>query len=346
MTILAWDRSNKYKIKSEVLSSENGSACIVRFGVPAMYGAGIRSLMPFSMFQLRIAVWLFSNRKTFDIIHACDFDTAFTSLILSKFTKKLLVFDIFDYLSTNPKNVLGKVVRFLENTIINKADGVIICTEQRKEQIAGTQPKRLAIIHNSPRSVDAVTNPPKDNSEKQRKTKIAYVGILQDHRLLLEMAEAVSIMDNVELHIGGFGKYEGHFKKMSSDYNNIIYYGRMSYDETIKLEISCDILTAIYDPTIGNHVYAAPNKFYEAMMLGKPLIMVKNTGLSEIVQNNNVGVLINYSKQGFIDGLIELIEQKDNWVEMGETSQNIYKNTFSWDEMKSRLKVFYNSIYH
>ena len=34
-------------------------------------------------------------------------------------------------------------------------------------------------------------------------------------------------------------------------------------------------MTAIYDPNISNHYYAAPNKFYEALMLGKPLIMVK-----------------------------------------------------------------------
>lgn len=57
-------------------------------------------------------------------------------------------------------------------------------------------------------------------------------------------------------------------------------------------------MTAIYDPKVPNHRYAAPNKFYEALMLGKPIVMAKNTGFDEIIEENNIGCLIEYSKSG------------------------------------------------
>lgn len=343
VNILAWDRAKKYRLKSSFCDLPSGKVQIFRFGIPASFGAGMRNLFPFAIFQIRLFIWLCSNRKKYEVIHACDFDTALTSIICAKLLRKKLVFDIFDYLSTNPNNMFRKIIQLLENSIINGADGVIICTEQRRGQIHGTKPKRLAIIHNSPQELPCKGKLSKDQCLK-KVYKIAYVGILQDYRLLIEISEVIVDMKNVELHIGGFGKYEDYFEQLSKKYDNIKYYGKLLYDETIELERNCDIMTAIYDPAIGNHYYAAPNKFYEALMLGKPLIMAKETGMSDVVKDNKIGVLIDFSKEGFGAGLAELISQEHRWDDISFNMQQIYREQFSWDEMKFRLISFYNDI--
>ena len=71
------------------------------------------------------------------------------------------------------------------------------------------------------------------------------------------------------------------FAEMAQKCENIFYYGRIPYDRTIALEKECDVMCAIYDPKVPNHYYAAPNKFYEALMLGMPLIMAKGTGSNQ-----------------------------------------------------------------
>jgi glycosyltransferase involved in cell wall biosynthesis len=343
VSVIAWDRSEKYKIKADFLDLKSGKVKIHRFGIPATFGDGMRNLAPFIKFQIRLFKWLWSNKNTYDIVHACDFDTALTAMIVSKFTKKRLIFDIFDYLSTNPTSMFKKTIKFFENSIINKANGVIICTEQRKKQIAGTKPKKLIVIHNSPEEITSAVNKD-DFNEWQKAIKIAYVGILQEHRLLKEISEVIVKMENIELHIGGFGKYENYFNELSKTNNNIKYYGKLSYNDTIELEKKCDILMAVYAPYIGNHYYAAPNKFYEAMMLGKPLIMVKNTGMSDVVADNETGVLIEYTKESFEKGLLELINQKSKWNDMNIKMKEIYRSQFSWKEMKRRLVEFYEEI--
>lgn len=171
-----------------------------------------------------------------------------------------------------------------------------------------------------------------------------YVGILQDYRLLKEIVEVVSESDWMELHVGGFGKYESYMQEMANACDNICFYGRVPYSDTLALEKNCDIMLAIYDPTIDNHFYAAPNKFYESLMLGKPVVMVKNTGMSQVVAEKNIGVLIDYSKEGFMKGIKQLVEEKENWVAMSQTMKKLYDEQYSWEEMERRLLQLYSTL--
>lgn len=226
--------------------------------------------------------------------------------------------------------------------IINKADATIICTEERKQQISGSKPRNLTVIHNTPSKYQITDVSVEFNCSD--KVRLVYVGILQDYRLLKEIVEAVSESDSIELHIGGFGKYESFIQSMSEKFNNIYFYGLMSYSDTLALENKCDIMLAIYDPSIDNHFYAAPNKFYESLMLGKPVIMVKNTGMSGVVSQNDIGVLIDYSKESFISGVNELIDRKSQWQVMKERMKKLYREQYSWDEMERRLLELYAGL--
>ena len=104
------------------------------------------------------------------------------------------------------------------------------------------------------------------------------------------------------------------------------------------------MLTAIYDPSVRNHLYAAPNKFYEALMLGKPVIMVKKTGMSEIVERNSIGVTIDFSKEGFYKGITELANKRNEWTLMAEKMKKLYSGEYSWEEMECRLISAYKEL--
>lgn len=341
--ILAWDRSAKYKIRESTLSLSNGHVKIHRLGIPAEFGAGIKNLKAFLVFQFKTFIWLLKNRDKFNIIHACDFDTAFTGYQVAKFFNKKLVFDIFDYLftETNGKySLFKKFIVNLQHKIINHADGTIICTEKRIEQLAGSKPKKLAVIHNSPPEFKEVL---RKKSLNEDKVKIVYAGILQDERFLIELGEVVKDLDDCELHIAGFGKYEKHFKNLGETNSNIIFYGKLSYEKVLELENSCDIMTAIYEPS-SEHSFAAPNKFYEALMLGKPVIMVKGTGMSEVISQYDIGELIDCDKESLNGAIRNLIKRKDEWGAISSRMRKLYSQSYSWDEMEDRQQQFYREL--
>lgn len=338
--LLTWNRSANYKCKIDKKKLQDTVITRVSCGAQASFGEGMKNLGAYLKFQKFIFCWLIKHRNEYDVCHCCDFDTANVGSLACKIVNRKYIFDIFDYISTDAHTLFQKVVECRENSIVNHAKATIICTEQRKKQIEKCKPNNLTIIHNSPAVIPQIVK--ENNSSK--KIKIAYVGILMEGRLLKEMAEVVANFPNVELHIGGFGKYEDFMRNMALKYDNIFFYGKIPYNETLKLEQECDLMTAIYDPMIGNHKYAAPNKFYEALYLGKPLIMVKGTGMSDIIEREQIGVLIDYSKQGFENGIKKLIERQENWKDMSDKMKILYSEHYSWKEMERRLIELYKKI--
>ena len=344
--ILGWDRDADYGIKKELLQISDHEVEVIRFGIKAQFSGGIKkNLVPLCRFLANLRAWLIKNRGTYDIVHAFDFDTGFVAARYAKLFHKKLVYHILDYYVASHglrKTVLEKPVCRLENSVINGADATIICSEKRKEQIAGSRPKRLAVIHNTPSA--AQRKPCENKTQQTGRIKIVYVGILEPSRLLREIAAAVSENNELEFHVAGFGTLEAFFIEQAQTYDNIYFYGRLTYDHTLSLENECDIMLAIYDPTIDNHRFAAPNKFYESLMLGKPVIMVHDTGMSEVVEEKGIGELIEFSKEGFIDGVNRLLKRKEEWPLIGERMKALYRDRYCWDEMESRLIQMYTEI--
>lgn len=339
--ILAWDREdNSKKEIIDYIQIADTKIPITRLGYFATYGEGFKNLRAYLLFQFHMRKWLKQN--DFDVVHACDFDTAFFSRNIVKKKKEKFVFDIFDFLYDKPQGFMQRCVKKAQYKIINDADATIICTEERTKQIKGSHPKKLVVIHNTPSLLQT-----QDGCAQQicsDKIKVVYVGILQDYRLLKEVTETICEWKDIDFYVGGFGKYEEYFATMDAQYDNIHFYGRLSYADTLALEKECDIMLAIYDPAIDNHIYAAPNKFYESLMLGKPIIMARGTGMSQVVKENDLGVLIDYSKDGFLEGINQLIKRKNDWEKMGKRMKDLYEKQYSWNEMEKKLLFLYQKL--
>ena len=159
-----------------------------------------------------------------------------------------------------------------------------------------------------------------------------------------EAFEAVRGRDDIELHIGGFGEIESEVAKEAKNNSNVFYYGRLPYTKTLALEKHCDIMFAMYDPVIPNHQYSAPNKFYEALMLGKPIIMANNTGFDDVIHNNEIGVTSEHNAEGFMNAISELLTRRSQWGEMGKRARILYETEYSWNLMHQRIREMYSNL--
>lgn len=346
--IIGWDRSSDYPAETDTIIMRNGNARITRFGIKATFGGGLKgNLKPLYLFQKNLSRWLNENKGEIDIVHAFDFDTGF---VAERFTKRngiKLVYHMLDYYIDSHnlgKGILRDIVRKLENKVIEEADATIICTEKRKEQIAGSKAKRLYVIHNTPDVQSIDPNITVIKSKDKDKMKIVYVGILANSRMLREMAEIVANDTRYEFHIGGFGKLESVFDGYAKKYENIYFYGKLPYAKTLALEKECDVMVAIYDPSVRNNQYSAPNKFYESLMIGKPIIMAKGTGFDSIIDDNSIGITVDFSKDGIRRGFEELLDKKENWHSCGTKAKLLYSNEYSWSIMERRIQEIYESI--
>ncbi len=339
--ILCWDRDSDHDVTES--KYKDTDITIYRIGVKASFGEGFKNIKQYLRFQFLMRKWLKKNKDKFDVIHACDFDTAFFSRKIAKKLKKKFVFDIFDFICGDADSFFKKRVKKAQYKLINKADATIICSEDRLKQIDGTKPKYLEIIHNSPNKIDVSKY--NESSDNKYTVTVVYVGILSNNRLLLEEAEVFKKHSDWHFVVGGFGLHEEFFKELAINYSNIEYLGRIQYDQTLLEEQKADIILAVYDPALENHRFAAPNKFYEGLMLGKPLIMVKNTGMSQIVKDNNIGELIDYTAESFENAITNLINRKAEWNEISVKMNKLYSDSFSWEIMEKRLIKLYDNLF-
>lgn len=344
VTIFGWDRDG-FLGEENTLELNELSIPIIAFRKKAKYGAGIKSLFKLLQFQVWLIYNLIKIRKSIDIIHACDLDTALPAKFISKIFKKKMVYDIFDYYidSHHVPKIIESKIENMEIKVINNADITIICTEQRKEQIKKANPKKCIVIYNTPK-IDEEKIKQKIIKTSNEKFKIVYVGILQNNRLLKEIGEEIKKHENIELHIGGFGKLEEYFLDLSEKYNNIFYYGKMKYEDVLRLEKDADVLFATYNPEVQNHKYSAPNKLYEAMALGKPIIVCKNTGIDKIVDNNNIGFTIDYDAKEFINVINRLMCNLNLQEELSKNAKKLYTKKYEWSQMENKLLEEYEKL--
>ena len=334
VTVFGWDRDSRLSNKNQINLNNNTVATYV-FKFQAKYGASFVTLFGLLLFNLWLLFKLNKLIEHFDIIHSCDLDCGYvSSKVASKYNKKF-VYDIYDYYSDSrqmPKFLKG-LIKNKEDRVIDKSDITIICGEWRKIQLQDSTPKKLIVIHNSPNINYSYFDLVKGEHSKIR---VCYVGILQDGRLLLDILKAFTKNPDFELHIGGFGKYEKDFEDASKRYSNIFYYGSLQYDYVLSLESDCDVLFATYDPSITNHQFSAPNKVYESMALGKPVVVCKGTGIDELVANLECGIVVNYDSKDFIRALKNLQHNQFSKFDP-EKIRKTFIDNYCWNVMEKRL---------
>jgi glycosyltransferase involved in cell wall biosynthesis len=337
--ILGWDEKSSLPIREY-----RSFGIIERLRTPGRSSKGLGNLPQMLRFQMALLSYLWRNRKSYDIIHACDFDTILPALIIRFLLGKILIYDIFDFYADMVKYLpasFRKAIRFLEIMAINLADGVILADEARLKQIKGSHPKRLCFIYNSIPLAPDITLP-----KEPPPFRIAYVGILQRERGIFHLISLMEKHPEWELHIAGFGEDENFVREKAATLTNIHYYGRVAYEQALKINSLSHAMFATYDPSIPNHAYSSANKLFEAMALGKPIIVARGTNMDRTVAQYQLGRVVEY---GNISELEEALIWLQSWDSeerrlFAERTRRIYERNFDWKIMEERLLDFYKEI--
>jgi len=337
--LLGWDRSGAL---SE--HEETAWGVIERLPIKAEYARGILNFFPLMRWQVGLLVWLLQHSDEFTLLHACDFDTILPALICARLKKKKLIYDIFDFYADHLRNtpsVVKALIRKTDLWTIGQADGVILVDESRVEQIAGAKPRRLAVIYNTPQDLWNTAQP----GSAAGAIHLAYIGLLQYERGLMELIEVIGRHPDWRLDLAGFGGDETAIRQKAEANPNIHWHGRIPYSNAIELSAQANVLVALYDPTIPNHRYASPNKIFEAMMLGKPVIVARGTNMDRIVEDTQCGLVVNYGEADELEAVLARLERDVELRErLGQAARRAYEQHYSWAVMEARLTALYQQV--
>ena len=338
--VLGWNRSGNALEQCRVtFANVLDRVNFTFFNVRAENGIGVKNIHKLIGWIIWVNKMLKKLAMKCEIfaVHSCDLDTGIAANKFCRKNKINFVYDIFDYyIDTHYiPSVLRNLVEKAEIKTINNADVTIICTEERKEQIEKATPKKLIIIHNSPELNEAST---------QEDIDYCYCGAMFDMRLISEILGEYNNNSDLKFVFAGHGPYSQITAIMADKYANFTYMGPVPYATVLSIESRARVLSAIYEPTIRNHRLCAPNKFYESLALGKPVIVCRGTGIDKIVQENNIGRVIDYNANDFYEALRELCLNDDLRIEMGKRARKLYDEKYDWRIMKDILLRTYREM--
>ena len=335
--VLAWGRYGKNTLREEHRSGYT----IRRFQFRAPWGLGVVFFLPFWwVFEL---IWLLRNK--WDIVHSADFDTFIPALIAAKIKNKSIVYDIFDFYADQVSlpGIFRRLVAGLDRYLMRFADAVIVVDPSRLKQVGREHDASTIIIYNSPSDglkVDISLQEKKDSL-----FKIFYAGVLSQDRDFESLIDAVADFDDVKIEIAGYGYYKGEIEKLSTKHARITYLGPIMYDIVIEKTLQADLLFALYDPGVPNNRYASPNKLFEAMMCGKPILVSDETAMADIVREENCGFVVPYKDVDAIKhAILTLKNDPPLCKRLGENGRKAYETKYSWKMMEGRLLEVYEKL--
>ena len=342
--LLVWDRQN-------TLKGENGEGYkICRFAFKAPYD---RLTVVFYLPIWWIYEFFFLLRDKCDVIHVCDLDTLIPA-ILAKFIKRVpLCYTIYDFYANNlpdgrfqlVRNLIRSLVARVEKLGIGFAEILFLVDESRYEEVRGARINKVVYIYNSPPDYFDV-NQAKKLSNAAVEMTVFYAGIINRSRGLQFMARAVQDLDGVRLILAGTVYDEAFLKSSVLTSKKIQYLGWLpSYEDVIRETLEADILFRLSDPRIPKTKYESPNKLFEAMMCGKPIIVSDGSSMAEIVRKENCGLVVPYGDADAIrEAIVKLKNNPQLRQTLGQNGRRAYESRYGWPIMEQRLLDSYQQL--
>lgn len=283
------------------------------FQKKAPLGGGINNIFNLFLWNFFIFKQLIKKRKNIKVVHAVDFDCALISYIFCRLFKKVFVFDVYDKYTEVRKfpGILTGLINKIEFFLIKKADLCILADENRYAQHGlSKNTQNVIVLENVPSTSQILIS---ELKEIKADIQIGYFGVLEpENRGLEDLIDAVNMNSNIVFHVVGYGGLSDFMLENSKKNKNIRFYGPKTAEEGLNIMKDMDILVGMYYKTVKNHLFAAPNKYYEHLMLGRAMLTTIGTPPGEKVILNDTGWAVEEGMESLNNWLVSL--HRDNSI--------------------------------
>jgi glycosyltransferase involved in cell wall biosynthesis len=100
----------------------------------------------------------------------------------------------------------------------------------------------------------------------------------------------------------------------------------------------------MFDPTDKNTQVGLPNKIFDAMLTGRPIIVTKGLYYSKLVETEKCGVLVEYDFEEVKKSIIMLRDNPKRCEELGKNGLNAALREYNWEKQKKILLSVYERL--
>ena len=285
-----------------------------------------------------------------DVYHFHDPELIPIGLKLKKLGKKV-IYDVHEdvprqllnkpYLNKINSFLISHIFEIYENYAAKKFDYIITATPYIRDRFKNLN-KNTVDVNNFPLLSEFSTI----SNNLQKENAVCYVGGITEIRGIKEMVKAMEFIPEVKLYLAG-NFDEKNIEEEVKTYKgwlNVKYLGFLNRDEVLDVMSQSKAGIVVFYP-LPNHIEAQPNKMFEYMSAGLPVIASNFPLWKEIVEGNQCGICVNPLEPKEIAKAIEyIVNHPEEAKKMGENGRRVVLEKYNWGKEKEKLIKIYEEL--
>ena len=304
--------------------------------------------------EYNFRLFLFLLFRRFAFLLSNDLDTLLPNFLVARLKSKPIVYDSHEFYTGVPelqsRPAIQKIWTKIESFIFPKLKHVITVNQSIAKLYTDLYGNSLAVVRNVPfrKTLPHVTKKEMALPEEKKIILMQGAGINVD-RGAEEIIEALRLLnsESILFLIVGSGDVISLLKEMVKKYkmeDKVVFTGKVPMDHLIRYTVLADMGVTLDKDTNVNYRYSLPNKLFDYIQCGVPVLASDLVEIRAIIEQYQVGEIVSNMEPSYLSQ--KMANFLNNESKLAEYKRNALKaaEELCWEKEKIKFEQVISNV--
>ena len=303
----------------------------------------------YAEFNIRLFIFLLFHRC--NCLLSNDLDTLLPNFWISKLKRIPLIYDSHEYFTEVPELVsrpkVQRIWKRIEEYVVPKLPEMITVCQSIAELFHEKYGIKVHVIRNIPmrKMLPAPASREEVGLDPNKHILVLQGSGINIHRGSEELVDATAYLDDCQLVIIGGGDVLPILKEKVKANNwddRVKFFPRMPYQKMMAITQLAELGFTLDKDTNLNYRFSLPNKLFDYIQAGVPIVASHLTEIERIITHYNIGTFIENHDPKTIALTIKNTLNDEKSLELWKNNLNVAAQELCWENEQQTLLSIYS----